>query len=245
MILKVTAANGASEFYTLDNNAARKEGIEAAIQVDSKVSDAWMGHPYFSIIDNGGIGFDQKIDRLLQCVLNRMGLVDVRRQAQHRKFKFLLSSSALSIDFPVKFRDFHVEHRFLKNDSDQLMQVKIRKRGWDGSFTYTSSTTVQVQNQVLETRRNITQREYESLLLHVDDDCVPVIKNRRNFIFNNRYYQIDSFVSPCSGMQLLEAHLSSSDEIPPFLSVLMQVTQDPAYSLYEISKRKEEKEEQE
>ena len=43
----ITAANGAEEFYRLDNNACRTEGIEQARQIDEKCARAWVGHPYF------------------------------------------------------------------------------------------------------------------------------------------------------------------------------------------------------
>lgn len=45
--LQITAANGAEEFYRLDNNLCRTEGIEQARQIDEKCARAWVGHPYF------------------------------------------------------------------------------------------------------------------------------------------------------------------------------------------------------
>ena len=38
----VTAADGAEEFYTKDNNAARRENPEEAVKVDRKLKD-WCG----------------------------------------------------------------------------------------------------------------------------------------------------------------------------------------------------------
>jgi len=48
----VTSADGATEFYTTNNNEARYEGIAEAIELDKKLINAWVGHPHFSIIDN-------------------------------------------------------------------------------------------------------------------------------------------------------------------------------------------------
>lgn len=48
----VTSADGATEYYTTNNNEARYEGIEEAIELDKKLINAWVGHPHFSIIDN-------------------------------------------------------------------------------------------------------------------------------------------------------------------------------------------------
>jgi hypothetical protein len=48
----VTAADGAKEFYTDANNAARYESAKDAVELDKKLINAWVGHPHFSIIDN-------------------------------------------------------------------------------------------------------------------------------------------------------------------------------------------------
>ena len=64
----VTAANGAKDYYTLENNAVRKESAEEAIALDELVSKAWVSHPRFEIIDNS-TNFEQKMNRLLNSVL--------------------------------------------------------------------------------------------------------------------------------------------------------------------------------
>jgi hypothetical protein len=48
----VTAADGAVEFYTGENNEARYETVEEAITLDKKLINAWVGHPHFSIVPN-------------------------------------------------------------------------------------------------------------------------------------------------------------------------------------------------
>ena len=46
----VTAAKGAEKFYTLENNQARIETIEQAIELDDKDIAAWTGHPHLRVI---------------------------------------------------------------------------------------------------------------------------------------------------------------------------------------------------
>ena len=48
----VTAAKGASEFYTTSNNSARTETPEQAALVDDRIISAWTGHPHLRVIDN-------------------------------------------------------------------------------------------------------------------------------------------------------------------------------------------------
>ena len=51
-----TAALGASEFYTLENNHARMEAPAEAIALDKRLSHAWVGHNRLVIIDNRPTG---------------------------------------------------------------------------------------------------------------------------------------------------------------------------------------------
>ena len=39
----VTAANGAVKYYTLENNAARSESVELAIEIDNRLQEAYHG----------------------------------------------------------------------------------------------------------------------------------------------------------------------------------------------------------
>lgn len=64
----VSAANGASEFYTLENNSVRKESIEEAVILDNRVTEVWKSHPHFETIDNS-TDFEQKMTRLLNSIL--------------------------------------------------------------------------------------------------------------------------------------------------------------------------------
>ena len=64
----VTAANGAREYYTLENNKVRKETAEEAVALDDKITEVWKNHPHFEIIDNR-TNFEQKLDRLLEKIL--------------------------------------------------------------------------------------------------------------------------------------------------------------------------------
>jgi hypothetical protein len=43
----VSAADGAEEFYTGQNNEARYENVTEAKALDKKLINAWVGHPQF------------------------------------------------------------------------------------------------------------------------------------------------------------------------------------------------------
>jgi len=69
----VTAAKGAEKFYTQINNEARYESLEMAVEVDSKLQKAWLGHPHLHIVANLKDGFDAKIRDFNSKVLSILG----------------------------------------------------------------------------------------------------------------------------------------------------------------------------
>jgi len=73
-----SAAYGAEDFYTLDNNAARSEGIELARSLNTKTLEGWTGHPHLSIIANKeGETFNDKINAVVRAVEKTVGLEQV------------------------------------------------------------------------------------------------------------------------------------------------------------------------
>ena len=52
VVLQVTAAIGAEDFYSVDGHAARFEGLDLARERDHKAMEAWKMHPYVDIVDN-------------------------------------------------------------------------------------------------------------------------------------------------------------------------------------------------
>eukprot|EP00455_Lapot_gusevi_P048493 TRINITY_DN6711_c0_g1_i4.p1 TRINITY_DN6711_c0_g1~~TRINITY_DN6711_c0_g1_i4.p1 ORF type:complete len:155 (-),score=81.69 TRINITY_DN6711_c0_g1_i4:286-690(-) len=63
----VTAAYGATEFYTTANNAARSETVEQAQGLDDKVRACWAGHARHVVIDNS-TAFKEKLARCSSAV---------------------------------------------------------------------------------------------------------------------------------------------------------------------------------
>jgi len=89
VIHMVTAADGAEQFYTDENNQARYESRDEAIALDKKLVNAWVGHPHFSIIGNKDEGFQKKVDKCVESVCNYIGLP--RPTSFHKKFLIRMS----------------------------------------------------------------------------------------------------------------------------------------------------------
>ncbi|CAN0311734.1 unnamed protein product, partial [Discosporangium mesarthrocarpum] len=69
----VTAAIGAEEHYTLENNMARSEPPELAKDVDARTQNAWVGHPRHMLFDNS-TDFPRKIERVIAASSRIVGL---------------------------------------------------------------------------------------------------------------------------------------------------------------------------
>ncbi|KAI9136438.1 AAA domain-containing protein [Paraphysoderma sedebokerense] len=208
----VTAADGAEAFYQNENNNIRSEGIELARQIDSVIKNAWIGHPYYTIIDNT-TNFDKKCHRVIEAVLKRFGLSDKRWGSGIRKHKFLVKNFNHTSEFPVPYRDFNVEHRYLLNSTEDGSQSRIRKRA-DSSGTCHYNITIrrpEKEGQRVEERRSLSAREYDALKLQSDPTRLTINKLRRCFQWKNRYFQLDLFQTACAGLTLLEAYIDQVD----------------------------------
>ena len=68
----VSAAKGAEEFYTTENNFARTESASQAAELDDRIIDVWKNHPHFCIIDNSS-DFENKLQRLIREIAAFLG----------------------------------------------------------------------------------------------------------------------------------------------------------------------------
>lgn len=81
------------------------------------------------------------------------------------------------------------------------------------------------------------------LLKTSDPNNCTIYKTRRCFEWNNSYYHLDIYEEPCNpicrGLAILTTH--SLDEIislPSFLDIDREVTNDPTYSMFNLSLKK-------
>ncbi|XP_022238480.1 TRPL translocation defect protein 14-like [Limulus polyphemus] len=126
----MSAANGAEAFYNVLDNITRTEGLELAREMDRRAAQAWVGHPYFDVIDNS-TDFSTKLSRIIDCVCRRMGINTGDRLAQDsRKRKFLVGHLPSDSVFPL-YQDFDVIHDYLLTANPKT-QARLRKRGQNG-----------------------------------------------------------------------------------------------------------------
>ncbi|GFO43175.1 trpl translocation defect protein 14 [Plakobranchus ocellatus] len=242
VIHMVSAARGAEAFYTIVGHKTRKEDFDGARQLDTITADAWVGHPYYDVIDNS-TDFEGKISRMIAAVCTRVGIDLGDRLAPNSvKRKFLVSNMKDEAHFP-HYQEFHVVHDYLVTPS-RKMQARLRRRGQNGSWTYTHTIRrPEINDQSVELRMPISEKDYEILMAQRDDQHYTVFKIRRCFLWNNQYFQLDMYQDPappgCKGLMLLETFTTLKDlpELPHFLQVEREVTNDPKYSMFNLSQK--------
>ena len=228
----VTAAKGAEEFYTLENNQARTETVDQAKTVDDKLIAAWTGHPHFRVIDNS-TGFKDKMLRLVTEISNFLG----EPQPYEIERKFLIDYPDIEKleKLPTCQRVEIIQTYLTSQDGNE---TRIRQRGMNGNYIYTQTTKKKVnETKRVETERRLTEKEYLTKLMQADPNCKPIRKTRYCLTYDNQYFEIDVYPF-CNDKAIMEIELSKENEIinfPDFISVIKEVTEDKGYKNYALA----------
>ena len=223
----VTAADGAPEAYTCENNNARTETPEQAIERDKGCMKAWTGHSHLRIIKNG-CTFQEKIANLLEEVYTLLG-VPVPVETER---KYLIDKSGLHEaikDFDKTTVDIIQTYLVEK---EQGVERRIRQRGTNGNYTfyYTEKQKVSSISRT-EKERKISESEYLRLMLEADTSLHQIRKKRTCFVYDGNYFELDEYPF-WEDVEVLEIELTSEDKevsIPENIKVIKEVTEDDRY----------------
>jgi CYTH domain-containing protein len=235
----VTAADGAEEYYTLENNQARYESAETAIKVDRRTQLAWIGHPNFAIVDNTLKGFQNKLNKVLGAVSNFLKLdFSTKIFEKYLVEKFVLPEA-------IKREVFQVEESFLVAESDSTgkKRHKIRKRAQNKICSYMHSMRVFNESKNFhEVKKNITAREYMLLISKKDENLITTIKTRTSFIWENQSMMLDEFQNTAQKATVLKISVLEKGEkvrVPEFINIIKNITDDPTYSTYALAHKRD------
>lgn len=232
VIHMVTAANGAEEFYTLENNVARKETAAEARELDQRTMAAWLGHSHLAVISNidregKNISFEKKIHKAFSEVLGILGYPEPLEIED----KYLVEPFDFA-NFPVPYEVIDIKQTYL-TPPEEGSEERVRMRKWLDSASYFHTIKrFAGKGTRTEIERIIGADEYERLLKKADPNKLPIKKKRHCFVWNAQYFEGDVFEEPHKGLYLLERERTNVNEataIPPFIRVICDVTDDPAY----------------
>ena len=231
----VSAANGAPEVYkkNREDNPARIESVEQAIELDSRLLSSWVGHPHLRVIDNSTI-FEDKMKRLLAEISGFLGepvTYEIER-------KFLIEYPDLSVlDNMENCRKVEIIQTYLKARGNE--EVRIRQRGMDGHYIYFMTTKRELTPTTrVEVEKRLSQDEYLKLLMDADTAMHQIRKTRYCLTYEGQYLEIDVY-SFWKDRAILEIELlSEQDEvrIPKFLKTIKEVTDDEEYKNASLAK---------
>jgi len=127
-------------------------------------------------------------------------------------------------------------------------EERVRKRGRDTSFVYTHTIKRRKgPGSAAEFDRMITPAEHLMALERRDNNCATIRKKRTCFIWEGRYFELDTYLDWRRGMYAdgeplcvleLEVDAESLDAtipLPPFVKIEREVTGEDGFSNREVA----------
>jgi predicted ATPase len=177
----VTAADGAEEFYTKDNNAARRENPEEAVKVDRKLKDCWQQHRNLAVFDNTCTTFQSKVQSVVQFVLNQVAAAN-----QPRKFYIQGDIEQCKRSFPkdVEFTEEIIEE--IESSVGLLRAVSSLEQ-----TRYYVREQKLVGDVVIEKTSKVGAKEFDGYRsIAADDGNEPTIKSSLHFTIDGIVWEI-------------------------------------------------------
>lgn len=232
----VTAADGAEDFYTLENNGARTETIDEAKAVDKRTQQAWIGHPRHFIIDNNNNkSFEQKLQELTNSIAVQCGLPSLKRHA----FKYRLLEPPFIESLPnVQIFDVekiilqtpHGVHAADQHTYDKEIKRFIRKRSQGRQCSYGLTAVRQLPSgAIVEQKQVISAKMYATLAATTADEKRSIIHQKRYcFLWEKQSFHIYQYLAPQEGIWLLFCQSAEGVKpvLPPFLKCSEEIAHD-------------------
>lgn len=231
----VTAAKGNEDSYTLDNNSARTETVEEAVVLDDKIIAAWTGHPHLRIIGSDE-NFESKMEHLMKEITSFLG--EPVSYEIERKYLIKYPDTAYLESLSHCDR-VDIIQTYLQAEDDR--ELRVRQCGKNGAYVYTKTEKLPATGiKRIENEEDITQNEYLDLLMDADPNMRQIRKVRYRLTYKEQYFEIDiyPFWDDKAIMEIELCDESEQVELPEFIEVIREVTDDYQYKNSELAKIK-------
>ena len=228
----VSCAKGAEFAYNFGNEA-RYETLEEARVKDDQTLRAWSQHPNLRVIDNS-VDFEDKIVRGLHAVYDAIG----RPVSQVVWHKYLIALPTLkTLEDTYRAASIDMMQTYLTRANPNVVRrVRQQKNGGDYLYFYTEKRTT--ESGQWETEKPISEKEYIRYLVEGDTSLHTVHKTKYRFVYHGCRFEID--VYPFSQDRAIMRAALPKDaptlDAPPEITVLREVTDDPAYKNRQLAK---------
>lgn len=214
-------------FDRLNNN--NKIDSSLAITLDDKIIDTWISHANYRIIDCC-ISIEDKAKKLIHEIAKFLN----EDERFYIEKKYLIHIPDISyLDKLGGCSKVKMTLTYLNGSSEQC-DIKLLLRDEDGKKFY--QKIIKGNNQ--KSTISLSAEKYIDELDNKMLDRNPIVKYRYSFIYHSVYYKIDIFED--KDFSILEVDLLSSHEtihFPSFIEVLKDVSNDPNYKNYNLSKK--------
>lgn len=221
VIHMVSAAVGAEEHYTTENNPVRYETAAQAVEADRRTMQVWVGHPCLKIIDNSTL-FEEKLRRTVHALCSAMG--EPEPLERERKFLLRANPTTNSDDVVVS----QIEQHYLTSPFN-YEEHRVRKRVTDGVplYYHTIKKPGARVGERVEVERIVELHEYEELLRTADPALHAVVKTRHCFVWNSTHFELDIYGGDLTSLATVEVETDDLDRpvvLPPWLGDYREVT---------------------
>lgn len=226
VVQMVTAADGAEEHYTLENNEARSEGLEKARNLDNACKEAYTGHPDFHIIPNlKGHSFKDKIEMAKACIFRSLGIKET-----NKKVFLVKHPSCEELQNHISGTEVEIVYNFI-HSNDPSIKRRITKRGNGASCVYYYAE-LYANDFSLKFERQISFEEY-SMLLNERETVLPVL--RTCFTYGYDYCSFER-IPHLKEVGILTVN-SSCEEIslPDWVEIVEDISHNPAYAIANLA----------
>lgn len=230
----VTAAKGAEEFYTTENNSARIETVEQAIALDDKLISAWTGHPHFRVIDNS-TDFEDKLKRLINEMILFLGEPEKVEMLR----RYLIDYPDLEwLENDPYARRIDILQTYIRAPEGE--EYRVRRSGEKGHFTYYETVKTKFEGiSDVRLERRLTEEQYRDLLREADPKLRPIAKTRYYLTYDRQYFQLDiyPFWKDKAILEIVISDENAEVRFPPQLHVVKEITGDVSYKNITLAAR--------
>lgn len=225
---------GSKEFYTTENNKARKETPTEAMELGKVTLKSWLGHNKLKIVLPKE-RMEDKTNEVIRIVDEVLEKIQLKVQ---RKFAVDLSTTNLE-KIKAEGRAVSFVQTYLRTNEENF-ESRVRKATFKGVSTYRLSTyeTDENGNKIIDDDEPIDKTRYETLIdLYRDKSSHEIRKIRYYFTYNGQYLTLDVF-DDFSDIGILEINAKTAEKIklPEYVSVLEDVTNNMDFLNKNIAK---------
>ena len=220
----VIVLKSSKDFYTTENNKARSENVNDALELGNKTLNTWIGHKKLKIVGPKATMFD-KINEVLNIINELLEKQQIKKQE-----KYLISLKDSDINYIINnSRIQRIKQTYLLSDLNT--EKRLRKVEFEGetSYYYSVFKTLEDGTKSIISEKKISEQEYNNLLEFKDNNFNEINKMRYFFTYDEEYFNLDIF-DDNDEYGLLEINTSSSVKIPKYIQIISTVSDNIYYT---------------